>query len=163
MNQGYETKVTLGTLIGYIRKFSELRPICKTLDSLKFVPIRNEGAHRNIGDNDELKKLRKYLVEEKIILKLYRITQEKLNEKIDIYKKVEKFGELTRGVGSPKTGTIRINSKNYYPYLIDNDDLAVSKDKIQVGTYKMNGHYTISKGTKVYVIEEFNRQITNSL
>ena len=163
LNQGYETKVTLGTLIGYIRKFSELRPICKTLDSLKFVPIRNEGAHRNIGDNDELKKLRKYLVEEKIILKLYRITQEKLNEKIDIYKKVEKFGELTRGVGSPKTGTIRINSKNYYPYLIDNDDLAVSKDKIQVGTYKMNGHYTISKGTKVYVIEEFNRQVTNSL
>ena len=159
LNQGYNIdKATLGPLIGHIRKYEELKSICKTLDSLSFVSIRNDATHKNIEDRKELEKLREYLINKKTILKLYRITQEKLNEKIDISIKVEKLGELMRGLGDEKTGTIRINSNDYYPYLIDNDDLAVHKKKIPKGTYLMKGHYTVSKGNKIFVIEEYKRE-----
>lgn len=156
LEQGYNSEATLGALISHIRKFKELGGVCQDLDSLRFISTRNNGAHNIIQDKEQLKKLRNYLIERKNILKIYQIIINKLNEKKGtIVSRISKFGELTKGTGTLKIKTIK--TIIYYPYLIDNDDLAVSKKEIPNGIYKMEGHYLFYQGQQIYVIDEYKK------
>lgn len=154
LNQGYSTKITFGTLVGHIRKFKLLKEICHDFDSMKIIQNRNDATHSALNDDSQVEKIRKYLIEDNGIIKLERAIKEELAKAIETNKSKEivKEGDL---IGN--YSIVKVNKKEYYSYLINNDDLVVSRNKIPLGKYKLTGHYTKSRGLEIYVIDNFVR------
>lgn len=152
LNQGYSTKVTFGTMVGHIRKFKSLKSICYDIDCMKIIKNRNDAAHSELNDDNQVHIIRKYLIENNGILNIEKILKKELEEAL----KAKKQEEATKeGNLSGDYSKVRVNQKEYYSYLINNDDLAVSKIKIPLGEYKMIGHYRKSRGLDIFIIDKY--------
>ena len=149
LKQGYDTKITFGTLLGHARKFKELKSICLRINYLNIIQNRNEAAHSLLKDEKQVSIIRDFLIEKNGILNLAEAIRKQLKLTLNIPEEVSKEGYL---IGN--YSIVKINQKRYYSYLINDDELAVSKGKIELGEYNMTGHYTNSRGMKIYVIDK---------
>ena len=151
LKQGYDTKITFGTLLGHARKFKLLKPLCAEIDKLKIITNRNDAAHSLLKNKNEVYIIRDFLINQNGVLNLNKTIKEQLKVTLNIKEEVSKEGMLISNYS-----IVRVNKKEYYSYLFNDDELAVCKSKIQLGDYKLTGHYTNSRGMKIYVIDKFS-------
>ena len=144
-----EKKITLGTIIREIKGIRNLKKIYYQIDYLKLSRNRNQAAHSTLKDNEQVDALRRYLIEEEGLLKLRDAIHEELSS---ILEEVEKVGELRSNYT-----IVTFNQKEYYSYLIDNDDLVIYRREIPLGNYKLKGHYINKSGKKYYRIDHYEK------
>lgn len=150
LDSGYDEGQTLGGTVYHMYKYEKLEQFYNDINKMRIVKNRNNATHSTLDQDSSLEDIREYLITNNNITKL----QEAINEQLKIeLKEPEKIEKNVYISGENKT--VRVNQKEYYSYLLDNDEMAICKDKIPPNTYKIEGHYTSSRGLKIFVIEKY--------
>lgn len=152
VQQEFAKKSTFGTIIIHIKKFKNLEKICKEIEELQIIKNRNDATHYILKDNNQVNIIRNFLIKDKKISEL----QDSINKQIKIELKLPEQIDLS-GYVLGTGAKVKVNRKEYYSYLINDDDLSICKDKIKIGNYKLKGHYTNSRGLKLYVIDNYQK------
>ena len=152
-----DKKFTFGEMVRRLMSDSDLKKYANEIYKLDLVKVRNQAVHKIMNDADELKIIQQYVWKDKKVAQLYDAIS-RIKEKESDQDRVEKNGILTS-----KGCTLKINGKNMYTYLINDDEYAGYGRKIKDGDYNLEGKYTLSRDKKIFIISSYKpRKIENA-
>ncbi|WP_349291779.1 MULTISPECIES: UvrD-helicase domain-containing protein [unclassified Fusobacterium] len=146
-----DTIMTLGEMVHNLEDNKDYKQFAKEIIKLGFIKIRNLAIHSSLDINNkkDLLVIQDYIFKDKKLVKLYdKILAVK--ERDDNKNPISKIGSLiTKGCKS------KIHGKEFYLYLIDNEEFGACSRLVKDGVYEMNGKYQQSNGKDIFIIDSY--------
>ena len=141
----------LGTMANNLFFNKDYRTFIQELYRKQIVHGRNETAHEEMKNYENLELIYDYIFREKQIVKFYQ-------KYLDVQNR-DSGGNLVEKIGDifSKGGKVKIGGKEMISHLIDEEEFAVYKNRLKNGEYKLKGEYKESRGQKVFVIKEYKK------